>query len=160
VLADFADIKSSWTLQHSQRVAHVAEQAARHAGLSSADCVLVRRAGLLHDVGRVGVSAAIWGKPAPLTDGEWEKVRMHAYYTRCVLARSPALARLAEVASAAHERSDGSGYFRGAGGRSLEFAARIVAAADAFCAMSEERPHRAALTPELAARELQAAVAA
>ena len=79
VLADFADIKSSWTLQHSQRVARLAEQAAARAGLAPADCTLVRRAGLLHDVGRVGVSAGIWGKNGALTDGECEKVRMHAY---------------------------------------------------------------------------------
>jgi HD-GYP domain-containing protein (c-di-GMP phosphodiesterase class II)/DNA-binding CsgD family transcriptional regulator len=160
VLADFADIKSSWTLQHSQRVALCAQQAALRAGLAPADCTLVRRAGLLHDVGRVGVSAGIWSKNAALTDGEWEKVRMHAYYTQRVVARSSALARLAEVASCAHERADGGGYFRGAGGRSPESAARILAAADVFCAMTEERPHRAALTPDNAARELQAEVRA
>jgi HD-GYP domain-containing protein (c-di-GMP phosphodiesterase class II)/DNA-binding CsgD family transcriptional regulator len=160
VLADFADIKSSWTLAHSQRVAEIAQQAARRAGFSALESTLVRRAGLLHDVGRVGVSAGIWGKRAPLTAGEWEKVRLHSYYTQRVLARSPALARLAELASCAHERADGSGYFRGAAATSLEPLGRVLAAADAFAAMTEDRPHRAALTPEAAVRELQTAVRA
>jgi len=156
VLADFADIKSSWTLVHSQRVAQLAHQAAVRAGLSADDCTLIRRAGLLHDVGRVGVSAGIWCKAGPLTEGEWEKVRMHAYYTQRVLARSPALARLAEIASSAHERYNGSGYFRAAGVAALQPGARILAAADVFVALAEERPHRAALPADAAARELQA----
>jgi HD-GYP domain-containing protein (c-di-GMP phosphodiesterase class II) len=156
VLADFADIKSSWTLTHSQRVARLAEDAAKRSGLPPDAVALIRRAGLLHDVGRIGVSAGIWGKPAPLSEGEWEKVRLHAYYTQRVLARSPALTRLAEVASSAHERCDASGYFRGAGGATNDPAANILAAADVFAAMTEDRPHRAALAPEMAARELHA----
>jgi HD-GYP domain-containing protein (c-di-GMP phosphodiesterase class II)/DNA-binding CsgD family transcriptional regulator len=156
VLADFADIKSSWTLDHSHRVARCAAQAAREVGLPPADCTLIRRAALLHDVGRVGVSAGIWGKRAALSESEREKMRLHAYYTQRVLARSPALARLSEVASSAHERMTGDGYFRGTSSASLEPAARILAAADVFAALTEERPHRAALKPDSAGHELQA----
>ena len=155
VLADFADIKSSWTLEHSHRVARLGAEAGRRAGLAPADCTMVRRAGLLHDVGRVGVSTGIWGKCGSLNDGEREKVRMHAYYTQRVLARSPTLARLAEIASSAHERCDGSGYFRGNGDRASETCARILAAADVCSALTEARPYRPPLTPEAAARELQ-----
>lgn len=155
VLADFADIKSSWTLEHSRNVAHIAAEAGGHARLLPADCILLRRAGLLHDIGRVGVATGIWSKPGSLNDGEREKVRMHAYYTQRVLARSPTLMRLAEIASSAHERCDGSGYFRGSVDRNVEASARILAAADIYSALTEARPHRAAFTPELAARELQ-----
>jgi HD-GYP domain-containing protein (c-di-GMP phosphodiesterase class II) len=155
VLADFADIKSSWTLAHSQRVALLAAATATRVGCSPADVTLIRRAGLLHDVGRIGVSAGIWAKPGPLTEGEREKVRMHAYYTQRVLARVPALARLAEVASSAHERANGAGYFRGSG-VAVDPLARLLAAVDVFAAMTEARPHRAAHAPEVAARELQA----
>jgi HD-GYP domain-containing protein (c-di-GMP phosphodiesterase class II) len=155
VLADFADIKSSWTLEHSRRVAQLAADSAKRAGLAPTDCVLIRRAGLLHDVGRVGVSTGIWSKRGSLNDGEREKVRMHAYYTQRVLARSPTLARLAEIASSVHERCDGSGYFRGSVARESETSACILAAADVYSAMTEARPYRAAFTPEVAARELQ-----
>ena len=155
VIADFADIKSSWTLTHSRRVAEIAVAAAERLQLSSDDTTLVRRAALLHDIGRVGVSAGIWAKPGPLTEGEREKVRMHAYFAHRVLARSPQLARLAELASSAHERVDGSGYFRGRTGTDDRLAS-ILAAADCYAAMTEARPHRAALDAQVAARELQA----
>ncbi len=155
VLADFADIKSSWTLVHSHRVAQLAEAAATRLQRPPFEVALLRRAALLHDIGRIGVSAGIWGKPGPLTDGEREKVRLHAYYTQRVLARSPALARLAEIASSAHERVDGSGYFRGARGAHDPLGA-ILAAVDVYAAMTEARPHRAAHSPEAAAQELMA----
>ncbi len=92
-IADFADLKSPYTLGHSRGVAELAATAAGRCGLPEVDVVGIRRAGLLHDVGRVGVSAAIWGKPGPLSEREWERVRMHTYYTERVLARPPALAR-------------------------------------------------------------------
>jgi len=115
----------------------------------------VRRAGLLHDVGRLGVSNTIWDKAGPLTDGEMERVRMHPYLTQRTFSRAPRLARLAEVAATHHERLDGSGYPRGLAGGALSPEARILAAADAYQAMTELRPHRAALTTADAASQLR-----
>jgi len=153
-IADFTDIKSPYTLGHSSAVAKLAEDAGRRAGLIDEDVSELRRAALLHDVGRVGVSAGVWGKPGPLTEREWEQVRLHSYYTDRVLARPDALRRLGVLASAHHERLDGTGYHRAINAAALSPAARILAAADAYQAMTEPRPHRLALTSEAAAGEL------
>jgi HD-GYP domain-containing protein (c-di-GMP phosphodiesterase class II) len=159
-VADFTDIKSPYTLGHSSGVAALAAEAARRCGLPDGDVVAVRRAGLLHDIGRVGVSAGIWGKPGPLTDREWERVRLHPYYTERILARPPALARLAGLAAQHHERLDGSGYHRGLPAAMLSPAARILAAADVYQAMREPRAHRPAREPEAAVEELRREVRA
>jgi HD-GYP domain-containing protein (c-di-GMP phosphodiesterase class II) len=159
-LADFADIKSPYTLGHSPGVAALAAGAGRRCGLVEADVTALRRAGLLHDIGRVGVSAGIWGKEGALSEREWEQVRLHAYYTDRVLARPEPLGRLGVLASQHHERMDGSGYHRAIPGQALSLAARILAAADAYHAMTEPRPHRGALSPEEAAEELRREVRA
>ena len=159
-IADFADIKSPYTLGHSPGVAALAAGAGRRARLIDADVTALRRAGLLHDIGRVAVSAGVWGKPAPLSEREWEQVRMHSYYTDRVLSRPRALHRIGKIASLHHERADGSGYHRGLGGAALSHPARILAAADAYHAMTEERPHRDALPPDAAAEELRSDVRA
>ncbi|GAC1695548.1 MAG: 3'3'-cGAMP-specific phosphodiesterase [Ktedonobacteraceae bacterium] len=159
-IADFADIKSPYTLGHSAGVAGLAASAAQHCGLPEADICALRRAGLLHDIGRVGVSAGIWGKPGPLSEREWEHVRMHPYFTGRVLARPGLLARLGALAALHHERLDGSGYYRGFKGSLLSPAARILAAADVYHAMTEPRPHRPALLPETAAEQLRREVRA
>ncbi|HLJ32457.1 MAG TPA: HD domain-containing phosphohydrolase [Ktedonobacteraceae bacterium] len=154
-IADFADVKSPYTLGHSVGVAELAARAARRCGLPDADAVTIKQAGLLHDIGRVGVSAGIWGKPGPLSEREWERVRMHPYYTERVLARPGALKRLGTLAALHHERLDGSGYYRGLSANMLSPAARVLAAADVYQAMTEPRPHRPALAPEIAAAQLQ-----
>jgi HD-GYP domain-containing protein (c-di-GMP phosphodiesterase class II) len=120
----------------------------------------VRRAALVHDLGRTGIPNTIWDKPGPLTASEWERVRLHPYYTERALARPEALARLGVVAAAHHERLDGSGYHRTLAAASLSPAARLLAAADAYHAMTEPRPHRPALEPAAAAAELRAEVRA
>jgi HD-GYP domain-containing protein (c-di-GMP phosphodiesterase class II) len=159
-LADFADIKSPYTAGHSPGVAALAAGAGRRCGLVEADVTALRRAGLLHDIGRVGVSAGVWGKEGALTEREWEQVRLHTYYTDRVLARPESLRRLGALASQHHERMDGSGYHRASPGSTLSPAARILAAADAYQAMIEARPHRLALTPERAAEEVRREVRA
>jgi HD-GYP domain-containing protein (c-di-GMP phosphodiesterase class II) len=115
---------------------------------------VIRRAGFVHDLGRVAVHARIWQKPGPLTADEWEQVRLHPYHGERVLSRSPFLSALSPVAGAHHERLDGSGYHRGATAPELAFPARLLAAADAYHAMTEPRPHREALLPERAAQVL------
>jgi HD-GYP domain-containing protein (c-di-GMP phosphodiesterase class II) len=153
-MADFADLKTPVTSGHSSGVADLAAAAAERCGIGQAERPALRRAALLHDLGRAGVSAAIWGKPGPLTDAEWERVRLHPYYTERVLARSPALAPLGQLAGLHHERLDGSGYHRGLPAQLQPPAARLIAAADVYHAMTEPRPHRPARPPELAAEEL------
>jgi HD-GYP domain-containing protein (c-di-GMP phosphodiesterase class II) len=154
-IADFADLKSPYTTGHSRGVADRAATAALRAGLGEPTAAELRRAGLLHDVGRLGVSNTIWDKPGTLSETEMERVRMHPYLTQRIFSRSPRLAALAEVAAAHHERLDGSGYPRGLAGGALSPEARILAAADAYQAMTEPRPHRPAGSPEDAARQLR-----
>jgi HD-GYP domain-containing protein (c-di-GMP phosphodiesterase class II) len=154
-LADFADVKSPYTLGHSRGVAELAAAAARIGGLGDTEALALWRAGLLHDLGRVGVSAGVWTKPGPLTEREWEQVRLHPYYTERILARPAALATVGALAALHHERLDGSGYHRRLPASLLSPAARLLAAADAYQAMLEPRPHRPARTPEAAAAELE-----
>jgi HD-GYP domain-containing protein (c-di-GMP phosphodiesterase class II) len=111
-------------------------------------------AALLHDLGRVGISNAIWEKPGPLTAAEWEQVRMHPYHSERILATSHALEASASLAGMHHERLDGSGYYRGCRAQGIPVASRVIAAADAFHAMTQSRPYREALTAEQAGAEL------
>jgi putative nucleotidyltransferase with HDIG domain len=151
-VAEFADLKSPFTVGHSHGVADLAERAAAQAGV---DTQLVRWSALVHDVGRVAVPSPIWEKPGPLSTDEWERVRLHPYHGERVLAPSPGLSRLAAIASRHHERCDGSGYHRGVDRGQLPPAARLLAAADACHAMGEARPHRAAFEPAAIAAELR-----
>jgi HD-GYP domain-containing protein (c-di-GMP phosphodiesterase class II) len=153
-MGDFADLISPYLVGHTAGVAQVATAAAARCGFGPADITTIRRAALVHDVGRVAVSARIWQKRAALTPDEWERVRLHAYHTERVLDRSPFLSRLASVATFHHERLDGSGYHRGAAAPGLSPPARVLAAADAYHAMTEPRPHREAWSRELAAEAL------
>jgi putative nucleotidyltransferase with HDIG domain len=153
--ADFVDLKSPWTLGHSRRVSTLAEAAARELGLPPADQRRLATAGLLHDLGRVGVSNAVWDKLGPLTEGERETVRGHAALTERILEASAAWRALAPLAASDHERLDGSGYPHKSLSPNVGFPARILAAADVFAALTEDRPHRAALTPDAAARTLR-----
>jgi putative nucleotidyltransferase with HDIG domain len=158
--ADFADAKTPFTLGHSRGVAEFAETAARNLGLSAADATCVRRAGLLHDIGRSGVPNAIWERKGTLSVDQWERVRLHVYYTERILIRCECLHPIATIAAAHHERLDGSGYHRGSRGNDLDSRARVLAAADVCQAMLQPRPHRPARTLDDAARELRKEVSA
>lgn len=153
-VADFADLKSPFLRGHSTGLASLATDAARAAGLPESDTALLGRAALVHDVGRVGVPSGVWDRPGPLTAEQWERVRLHPYLTERVLRRCALLEPFADLAARHHERVDGSGYHRGAAGGQLGFAARLLAAADAYHAMTEERPHRPPLTASAAASQL------
>jgi HD-GYP domain-containing protein (c-di-GMP phosphodiesterase class II) len=155
VIADFADMKSGYTMGHSRGVSALACEAARLCGLDEATVRTVQRAGLVHDLGRVTVSAGIWDKAGALSDAEWEKVRLHAYYTERILSRAEALADAARIAGMHHERLDGSGYHRNARAEALPTASRILAAADTFRTKIELRPHREQLTTEQAGEHLE-----
>lgn len=152
-IAGFISLKSPWLREHSVGVADLAEAAAWRLGLEPQDVATVRRAALAHDLGRVGVSNAIWEKPGPLGFGEWERVRLHPHFSERAFAQSAALAPIGIIAGAHHERLDGSGYHRGTTGARLGRAARLLAAADCYSAIGEARPHRAA--PDAGAAEAE-----
>jgi len=150
-IGNFADLMSPYLTGHSAGVADLAAAAARRGRIDDAGVVSLRRAALVHDLGRVAVHPRIWQKPGPLTADELEQVRLHPYHSERVLARSEFLAALAPVAGAHHERLDGSGYHRAATGAELGIPARLLAAADAYHAMTEPRPHREPIAPARAA---------
>ncbi len=153
-MAGFTDLVSPYFSGHSTGVAELAAAAAERCRIDSDGVLAVRRAALVHDIGRVAVHPRLWAKAGALTADEWEQVRLHPYQTERVLSPSPFFAGLAPIAAAHHERLDGSGYHRGASGAELPLPARMLAAADAYHAMREPRPHRAALSPEGAAEVL------
>ena len=157
-VADFTDVKSPYTLGHSRRVADVTGDAAGNLGLPHGEATAARRAALLHDLGRLGVSNSIWDKGDRLTVAEAERVRLHPYLTERALASSPALAPLAAIAVQHHERLDGSGYPRGLRGDALSTHGRVLACADQYVTKTEPRPYRAAATPAEAASILRAEV--
>jgi HD-GYP domain-containing protein (c-di-GMP phosphodiesterase class II) len=144
-IAALADLKSPWFREHSTSVAELAEAAAWRAGLAPELVATLRCAALALDLGRVGVSNAIWEKEGPLGFGEWERVRLHPHFTERAFAQSQALAPIGLLAGSHHERLDGSGYHRGTSAPGLGQAARILAAADCYAAMREPRSHRPAL---------------
>jgi HD-GYP domain-containing protein (c-di-GMP phosphodiesterase class II) len=159
-VANFVDLKSPYFLGHSQAVADLAGEAATALGMAQAEARLVRRAGLLQGLGRLGISNAIWDKRGPLGQGEWERVRLQPYLTERMLRQSEALAPVARVIVQFRERLDGSGYPLGLTGSQISHGARVLAAADAYQAMCEPRPHREARSSEEAAAELRSEVKA
>jgi HD-GYP domain-containing protein (c-di-GMP phosphodiesterase class II) len=152
--ADMADLKSSFTLGHSPEVAALARAAAPGIGLTQAEADDVELAGLLHDIGRVGVPSGIWEKRGRLGSADWERVRLHPYYAERVLGRSRRLVAIASIAGMHHERLDGSGYHRGSRAREVPIAARLLAAADCYQTKTQPRPHRGPLPAEAAAETL------
>jgi HD-GYP domain-containing protein (c-di-GMP phosphodiesterase class II) len=159
-IANFVDLKSPYFLGHGRAVSDLAAEAAAGLGFASADVRQLRRAGLVHGLGRLGVSNAILDKCGPLGAGERERVRLQPYVTDRMLCQSEALAPVARIAVQHRERMDGSGYPRGLAGAGISRGGRIIAAADAYQAMREPRPHRATRSGAEAAAELRADVKA
>ncbi len=140
--AGVIDAKSPWTYRHSTEVARYTVGIAEELGIEASARRRLRRAALLHDLGKLGVSSAILDKPGRLTDDELVEVRRHPDHTLRILERVAPFRDLAEVAAMHHERLDGGGYHRGVGGAELPLEARILAVADQFEALSAERPYR------------------
>jgi HD-GYP domain-containing protein (c-di-GMP phosphodiesterase class II) len=153
-VADFADVKSPYTIGHSKGVAALVEAAAAGYGLSENESTQARRAALLHDLGQLGVSNTIWDKQGALNPVELERVRLHPYLSERMLASSPGLAPLGAIVVQHHERLDGSGYPRGLTGGDITPAGRLLAVADGYHARMEPRPHR----PEMAAAQAASAL--
>src|SRR5205085_5543930 len=154
-VANFVDLKSPYSLGHSRAVAELAAAAGAQLGVAEAEVRTLRRAGLVHDFGRLGVSNALWDKRGQLGTGEWERVRLHPYVTDRMLQQSAVLAPLGAIAVQHRERHDGSGYPRGLTGPAIARPARILGAADAYQAMREPRPHRPERPADEAAAELR-----
>lgn len=152
--ADVVDLKSPWMHGHSRQVGDLAQRAGERLRLPTAASGHLRLAGLLHDIGRVGVASGVWDKPGPLTTGEREQVMLHAHHGERILSRSTTLAPLAAAVGRHHERCDGSGYHRGVTGADLPMDARVLGAADVYVALTQDRPHRDAVSPDAAADHL------
>jgi len=143
--ARVVDAKSPWTYQHSTRVAEITVNIAREFGCTPELTRDMRRAALLHDIGKLGVSNMILDKPGRPNPEELEQIRKHPDYSQQILQQVGAFATLADVASAHHERLDGQGYHRRLDGTRLPWAARVLAVADVCEAMSAKRPYREAM---------------
>ncbi|MGZ5795267.1 MAG: HD-GYP domain-containing protein, partial [Croceibacterium sp.] len=144
------DAKSPFTAGHSVRVADYAEKLGERLGVLPTRLRRLRRAATLHDLGKLGVSSAILEKPGKLDDEEWAVMRTHASHTQAILGRIGALADLAPIAAAHHERLDGKGYPLGLDAASLSRETRIITLCDFFDALTADRPYRAAIPVERA----------
>lgn len=139
------DAKSTFTYRHSARVAGLAVFIAERMGLSGENRVRLRRAGLLHDIGKLGVPNRILDKPGKLDPAEWAVIQRHAYWSEQILERVPVFREFARDAGAHHERLDGKGYHRGVSAERLSTDARVLAVADRIDALSADRPYRGRL---------------
>jgi HD-GYP domain-containing protein (c-di-GMP phosphodiesterase class II) len=157
---DAVDLKSPFHHGHAAGVGDLAGAAAVRIRLGGDEATAATRAGYLHDLGRAAVPNGIWEKPGPLSSAEWERVRLHAYHSERILQACGPLAPLAPIAGMHHERLDGSGYHREARAGAIPVEARILAAADAFQAMTQPRAHRPARSTEEAAAAISAEAAA
>src|SRR5205823_14700202 len=131
-IAKFIDLKSPYFLGHAVAVAELAAASAAQLALSEESVRMLRRAGLVHGFGRLGISNAIWDKRGSLGAGEWERVRLQPYLTERMLRQSAILAPVGAVAVQVRERLDGSGYHRGLAGGAISLPARVLGAADAY----------------------------
>jgi HD-GYP domain-containing protein (c-di-GMP phosphodiesterase class II) len=155
VVADFIDLKSPYMGGHSRRCAGVAGDAGEVLGLEDDAVVDLRRAALVHDFGTTVVPNSIWDKPGPLTRAEFDRVELHPMVTEQMLRRSPALAALNPVASAHHERCDGSGYHKRLRAKDEDMGACVLAATEVYVGLTTERADRPAFEPAAAAKELR-----
>ena len=153
--AEVVDAKSPFTAEHSYRMSDLALRIAQRLGYDRSGLASLRRAALLHDIGKLSVPNSILDKPGPLTAEEWEVVRLHPYYTQRILLHIRGFKQIAHVAAAHHERLDGRGYYRGLKAAQVPLGAQILATADMYDALTAERPYRPALPEETALRILE-----
>jgi HD-GYP domain-containing protein (c-di-GMP phosphodiesterase class II) len=154
-VGDFCDLRCSFFAGHARGTAELTSAAAALLHMPDTQVRMAYRAALVHDVGRFGVDASVWAHPGPLSASQRERMRLHVYFVERIFDRPQPLRRIGLLAATHHERMDGSGYHRGVGAAMLSSQARLLAAADAYHAMLQPRPHRAALTDADARRRLQ-----
>lgn len=143
--AKVIDSKSPYTSGHSERVTLYADLIAEQLGFAAERRRWLKRAALLHDIGKLGVSNSVLDKPGKLDAEEWAAMKLHAVYSEQILSRIAAFSDMAGIAAAHHERLDGKGYPRGLKGDAIVLETRIITAADIFDALTAERPYRAAM---------------
>jgi HD-GYP domain-containing protein (c-di-GMP phosphodiesterase class II) len=143
--AQVVDSKSPFTSGHSERVTLFSDVVAEQLGFTAERRRWLRRAALLHDIGKLGVSNTILDKPGKLDPDEWEAMKLHAAYTETILSQIDALKDLAAVAGAHHERLDGKGYPHGLAADQIALETRIITTGDIFDALTADRPYRAAM---------------
>lgn len=146
--ADVIDAKSPYTARHSEGVATYAAAIGGAMGTDHDQVRSLRRAGLLHDIGKLGISNSILDKPGKLTDTEYASIQAHPRFTYEILSRVSTFSGLALAAAAHHERLDGKGYHLHLGAECLDEMARILAVADVFKALTADRPYRGPMDPE------------
>ena len=152
------DAKSPDTAGHSARVGMIADQIGEKLGMGAESRRVLRRAAILHDVGKLGVSSAILEKPGKLDSQEWETMRAHAALTTNILGQIGVMSGMAMIAGSHHERLDGKGYPLGLDERSIAMESRIITVADIYDALTADRPYRAAMSSEKAMDILQGEV--
>jgi diguanylate cyclase (GGDEF)-like protein len=157
-LAAAVDARDHYTSGHSERVAGYAQQIAQAAMADQEIIDAVKTAGMLHDIGKIGVADAVLNKAGSLTNDEREQINQHPSLGANILKRAPQLDQIIPAVIFHHERWDGAGYPNGLVGEQIPFIARIMAIADAFDAMTSDRPYRKAMPVEAALIELQAGV--
>ncbi|MBP6705205.1 MAG: HD-GYP domain-containing protein, partial [Vicinamibacteria bacterium] len=155
MLANAIDAKDPYTRGHSERVAYYTTIVARELGFSEAEIENVHLAGLIHDVGKIGIEDRILRKPAALTDDEYEIMKQHPTKGAQILEAVPKLKALAGPGLMHHENVDGSGYPDGLKGDEIPLLGRMVSVADAFDAMTTDRPYSKAMTFDAAVARLQ-----
>jgi putative nucleotidyltransferase with HDIG domain len=156
LLAETLDLRDPGTARHSLTVGRLAEQTGRRLGWSPARVERVRAAGVLHDIGKLGIPDAILLKPGALDRDEWREIRRHPEIGARILEHAN-LADIARWVRAHHERVDGGGYPAGLAGTAIPAEARVLAVADAYEAMTADRPYRASIGPDAAEAELRRA---
>ncbi len=155
VMFSALDLRDGITGGHSWRVADLAVQLGQRLGMTGDEMQHLKWAALLHDVGKLGVADDILTKPGPLSVTEWEQMRRHPAYGYSILGRDGFLSQVAEIVYCHHERFDGKGYPRGLAGEEIPLPARVFAVADAYDAMTSDRPYRPALSHSQAIEEIE-----
>jgi len=152
------DAKSPYTAGHSERVGMIADKIAEHLAMDEQGRRVLRRAAILHDVGKLGVSSAILEKPGKLDAEEWQIMQSHAAHTTNILGQIGVMSDMAMIAGSHHERLDGKGYPLGLDERSIAMESRIITVADIYDALTTDRPYRKAMSTEKAMAILQSEV--
>ena len=152
--ARFVDVRSPWTLGHSEAVAGIAGRVGAALGVPAGEATALHRAALLHDLGAIGIALGTWERPGPLDAIERARVEDHAAVGERLVAVAAPLAEAARLVGRHHERQDGSGYHRGARADALPLTARVLAVADVWAALRADRPHRPRWSPDVAATTL------
>jgi len=155
VMFSALDLRDGITGGHSSRVADLAVHLGQRLGMSTGELQHLKWAALLHDVGKLAVPDEILTKPGPLSAAEWEQMRRHPTYGLSILSQDGFLRQVAEIVYCHHEHFDGKGYPRGLVGEEIPLPARVFAVADAYDAMTSDRPYRPALSHSQAIEEIE-----